>query len=82
MWATFVVISHAVVTMAVLVRVLLRPQMEPAVRLAWIMVIEAVPLVGIIAYFLFGEVRMNRAEVQRMADMRDRLTGFRLPSPG
>ncbi len=81
MWATFVVVSHAVAALAVIVRVLLRPRMEPAVRLAWIMVIEAVPLVGIIAYFLFGEVRMNQAEVQRMADVRDRLTGLRVTSP-
>lgn len=80
MWTSFVVILHAVAALTVAARVLIRPQMEPSVRLAWIMVIEALPLVGILAYVLFGEVRMKQAEVQRMADVRDRLTGLRTPT--
>lgn len=68
-------------TLGFIARVLIRPRLDPSVRLAWIMVIEAVPLAGILAYLLFGEVRMNQAEVQRMADVRDRLTGLRTPSP-
>lgn len=80
MWASILVFVHALIAVALIVRVLLRPRLDPSARLAWIMVIEALPLLGIIAYLLFGEVRMNRAEVQRMADVRDRLTGLRLPS--
>lgn len=80
MWASILVLLHATVALGFIARVLIRPRVEPSVRLAWIMVIEALPLIGIIAYLLFGEVRMNRAEVQRMADVRDRLTGLRLPS--
>lgn len=80
MWTSIFVFAHTTIALLLVGRVLLRPRMEPAARLAWIMVIEAVPLVGIIAYLLFGEVRMNRAEVQRMADVRDRLTGLRQPS--
>lgn len=67
------------IVVALIGRVLLRPRLDPSARLAWIMVLEALPLLGIVAYLLFGEVRMNRAEVQRMADIRDRLTGLRLP---
>ncbi|WP_241232730.1 cardiolipin synthase [Paracoccus haematequi] len=81
MWASFLVILHTTVTLALIARVLIRPRLDPSVRLAWIMVIEAVPLVGILAYVLFGEVRMNQAEVQRMADVRDRLTNLRVPNP-
>ncbi|HEV2594985.1 MAG TPA: cardiolipin synthase [Sphingomicrobium sp.] len=44
---------------AVLVRVLLRPHREPASRLAWIIVILAVPLVGIVAYLILGETRIS-----------------------
>lgn len=80
MWASFIVLLHAVVTLGLIGRVLLRPRLDPSVRLAWIMVIEAVPLIGVIAYILFGEVRMNQAEVQRMADVRDQLTGKSLDS--
>lgn len=80
MWASFLVLLHLTVTLGLIARVLIRPRLDPSVRLAWIMVIEAVPLVGVIAYILFGEVRMNQAEVQRMADVRDRLTGMYVPN--
>ncbi len=81
MWTTFLFLMHTALTLGFIARVLIRPRLDPSVRLAWIMVIEAVPLAGIVAYLLFGEVRMNQAEVQRMADVRDRLTGLRIPSP-
>lgn len=81
MWASFLVLLHSAIALAFIGRVLIRPRMEPSARLAWIMVIEALPVVGALSYLLFGEVRMNHAEVQRMADVRDRLTGLRTPSP-
>lgn len=44
---------------AVLVRVLTRPHREPASRLAWLAVVIAVPLLGIIAYLILGETRIS-----------------------
>ena len=76
MWPTAFLFLHNVAALLVVARVLIRPRMEPSVRLAWIMVVEAIPIVGIGAYLLFGEVRMRQAEVQKMADVRDRLTGL------
>lgn len=81
MWTETFVILHYALALAVSIRVLLRPRLEPTVRLSWILVIELVPLVGIIAYILFGEVRMRGAEVQKMADVRDHLTGGWQSSP-
>ena len=81
MWASLFLLLHLSLALGLVIRILLRPRMDPSVRLAWIMVIEAVPLIGILAYLLFGEVRMNQADVQRMSDVRDRLTGLRLLSP-
>lgn len=81
MWASTFVLINTALTWTLIARVLIRPRLDPSVRLAWIMVIEAIPVAGILAYVLFGEVRMNHAEVQRMADVRDRLTGLRTPSP-
>ncbi|WP_223251987.1 cardiolipin synthase [Paracoccus mutanolyticus] len=72
---------HYAVALAVSVRVLLRPRLEPSVRLSWILVIELVPLVGILAYVLFGEIRMRGAEVETMANVRSRLSGLWKPSP-
>jgi cardiolipin synthase len=45
--------------LAVLARVLLRPHREPASRLAWIIVVIALPLAGIIAYLVLGETRIS-----------------------
>ena len=67
---------HYAAALLVSVRVLLRPRLEPTVRLSWILVVELVPLIGIIAYVLFGEIRLRGAEVQRMADVRDHLSGL------
>lgn len=81
MWTTVVVIAHYLAATVIVIRVLLRPRMDPPVRLAWVMVIEAIPLVGIGAYILFGEVRQRQADVQKMRDVRDRLTGLWQPAP-
>ena len=81
MWMTFLISLNYLAAAFVVLRVLTRSRMEPSVRLAWIMVIEVLPVVGIIAYFLFGEVRVARAERQKAADIRARLSGMWTPSP-
>src|SRR4029079_12835455 len=55
----FGTIVLALVEAAVLVRAILRPHREPASRIAWAVVIVALPLVGIMAYLLLGEVRIS-----------------------
>ena len=57
---------HLAIQAALVVRVLLRPHRDPASRIAWILVILAAPVVGILAYLLLGEVNPGRARVQRM----------------
>src|SRR3954451_2612101 len=49
----------ALMEAAILVRAILRPHREPASRIAWAVVIVALPLLGIIAYLLIGEVRIS-----------------------
>ena len=51
------------VTMAAII--LLRPRGSPAVRLAWLMVVFALPVVGVVAYLLVGEVRLGRGRARR-----------------
>ena len=48
-----------VAEIAVLLRALLRPHREPASRLAWIIVIIVVPIIGVLAYLLIGEARIS-----------------------
>lgn len=81
MWGLVIAVLHLGAALLIAVRVLLRPRLAPSARLAWIMVVEALPLIGILAYLLFGEVRMRRADKQRMADVRAALTGLWKTSP-
>jgi len=81
MWTEALVFMHYVAALTVSVRVLLRPQLEPTVRLSWLLVIELVPLIGILAYLLFGEIRIRGAEAETMANVRSHLSGLWQPSP-
>ena len=47
-------------------RVLLRPNRQPAARLAWIVVITALPVIGVLSYLLFGEVDLGRQRVAKL----------------
>lgn len=60
---------HIVIQLALCVRVLLRRHREPASRIAWIVVIVAMPVLGIVAYILFGEVNIGRRRISRMRDV-------------
>jgi cardiolipin synthase len=55
----------AIAELTVLVRAILRPHREPASRLAWVVVIVVAPIVGMLAYLLFGEVRISNARREK-----------------
>jgi cardiolipin synthase len=55
--------------MGLLVRVLLRPHRDPASRIAWIVVLLSMPVIGILAYLLLGEVNLGRRRVERMKNV-------------
>jgi len=57
------------IMVALIVRVLLRPHRDPASRIAWIVVIIALPVLGILAYLLLGETNIGRRRVARMREV-------------
>ncbi len=63
--SAIVALLHVVLQAALVVRALLRPHREPASRVAWIVVILSVPVAGMIAYILFGEISIGRRRVER-----------------
>jgi cardiolipin synthase len=63
---TLLLMAGVAVEAAVLARVMLRPHREPASRIAWVAVVLALPLVGVAAYILFGEVNIGRWRVKRL----------------
>ena len=58
---------------AMIVRALLRPHREPASRLAWIMAILALPVLGILLYLLLGETRISAPRRSRGREINARL---------
>ena len=64
---------HLLIQAVLIVRVLLRADREPASRLAWIVVILAVPVMGIVAYVLIGETGIGRRRLARHLAARARL---------
>jgi cardiolipin synthase len=54
-------IGLPLIELIVIVRILLRPHRDPASRIAWVVVVAMVPVVGILAYAMFGEVRAGTA---------------------
>jgi len=64
--SVIVLLLHATVQSAVIIRVLLRPHRDPSSRIAWVVVIAALPVAGIVAYLLLGEVNIGRRRIERL----------------
>ncbi len=57
---------HILLEAGFIVRVLLRPHRDPAARIAWIVVILALPIAGVVAYLLLGETNIGLKRIERM----------------
>jgi len=77
-----IIVAHVVLEVAVLIRVMLRPNREPASRIAWVAVIAALPFLGVLAYLLFGEVNIGRRRVARIREVLARMPRLAGPAPG
>jgi cardiolipin synthase len=53
--------------------ILLRSRGTPAVRLTWLVVVFAVPVAGVIAYLLVGEVHLGRRRARRHRQIVERI---------
>jgi cardiolipin synthase len=75
-------ILHVLIVLAFMVRVMLRPNRQPASRIAWIIVIATLPVIGILAYILFGEVNIGRRRVARLREVIEGMPGMPPVAPG
>lgn len=57
---TVFLLLHPLLVLAFTVRILLRDDLSPPGRLAWFIVVLLAPYVGLIVYFLFGEINIGR----------------------
>jgi len=60
---------HVLIQLAVAIRVILRPHRDPASRIAWLAVLFTLPVLGILAYVLFGETNIGRSRARRRHDL-------------
>lgn len=57
--------SLFLIQLAVIVRAILRPHRDPSSRIAWVVIIAAVPALGTVAYLLLGETSIGERRSAR-----------------
>jgi cardiolipin synthase len=78
-------IAFALITLlevTVIARILLRPHRDPASRIAWVVVVGVLPLMGMFAYLLLGEVNIGRRRVERLHAVLKRMPPIPLDTSG
>jgi cardiolipin synthase len=68
-YAALGLLAHLLLQAGFIARALLRPHREPSSRVAWVLVILAVPALGMVAYLLFGETNIGRKRVARYREV-------------
>src|SRR5262245_25373033 len=58
--------AFLLVHLGVIARVILRPHRDPASRVAWIVVIIVMPVIGILTYIFLGQTSIGRRRVSRL----------------
>lgn len=61
-YALIGIAAHALLVFAFIIRILIRPHRDPMSRVAWIAVVTAIPLAGMVTYILFGELNVSRRQ--------------------
>lgn len=79
---TIGIIAHFVILIVLIIRVMTRPHRDPASRIAWMVVIAALPFLGMLIYILFGEVNIGYRRVARMKKILSQIPPMAAISPG
>jgi cardiolipin synthase len=66
-------LSVLLIELTAMLRIMLRRHREPESRVAWIVVVAALSLVGVIAYIALGEVRIGRKRLRALSSAQDSL---------
>ena len=69
MWPIVAYVRWIIVQLGFVVRVLLRPNREAVSRVAWIVVITVIPVVGVIAYLFVDETSIGRKRIARAREV-------------
>jgi len=69
MWMMIGYVALGLIELAVIARAILRPHRDPASRIAWVVVIAVLPVVGVLGYILLGETSIGRKRVARAREV-------------
>ena len=64
---------HFILLILISLRVLSRHDLTSPARLAWIVVLFVLPYIGVLVYWMFGEVHLGREFTQKRKEIIDRL---------
>lgn len=67
------VILHFAIQTGLIIRAILRPHRDPSSRVAWIVVLVTMPVIGIVAYILLGSISIGRSRIARVESVVKRL---------
>ncbi len=73
MIVNILLLSHAVLVIALTQRILWRNDLTPVARLAWFIIILLFPYAGVLIYWLFGEAKLNASADTAMRETIGRL---------
>ena len=71
--ATLLLLFHALLVLSFTLRILLRDDLSPSARLAWFIVLNVLPYVGSVVYFLFGEIDLGHRADKRHKEVFDEI---------
>ncbi len=77
-----VLILHVLVVISFTLRILLREDLSPPARLAWFVVLTALPIFGSVVYFLFGEANLGKAARSNQAAISGQIRQSAVPAIG
>jgi len=66
-----ILLLHVLAQAAVLVRVLEHPHRQPESRIAWVVVVLVLPVIGIVGYLMLGETKIGRRNLKAMQASED-----------
>jgi cardiolipin synthase len=72
-----VMVIHIAIQVVLCFRVMIRPHRDPSSRIAWITVIIAMPILGIVGYLFLGEINIGKKRIARMHSVVSMLPKFR-----
>ncbi len=75
-YGAFMALSHVLIQIVFIIRVLIRPHRQPASRVAWVIVIISLPVLGMLIYIFFGEVNIGRKRIVQLREILEKMPDF------